>query len=115
MAAIDRQQLLADVKLWLPASNVLTDAQILALAEKVISDVGDDDQYYDEILCKTLQACGKANKSLASGNGQKGIKRQKSYNREQELHSGYNPADNWDDWLNNLPCLCSTLGYTGRS
>lgn len=113
MAAIDRQTLLTDVKMWLPATNVLTDEQILVLAEQVISEVGDDDEFYEEIRCKTLRSCGEVNKSLASGNGMKGVRRQKSYQRELENHENYDPASNWADWLDNLPCLCNSLGYDG--
>ena len=43
MATIDRTQLLADEKLWLPESNVLPDIQMQSTNESVIAQVGDDD------------------------------------------------------------------------
>lgn len=111
---IDRNQLLTEVDMWLPEINVLTDNQILSQGERVISEVGDDDIYYNEVLCKTLKSCGKANQALSYGDPSKGVKRQKSYMREEELHESYDLPQQWEDWLANLPCFCSeVLGYTG--
>jgi len=109
MAIVDTD-ILADVLVWLPPQNQLTDTQLLVLINKVISVVGSDDQYYDEVLCKSLKAAAKQNKSMSSLND--GIKREKSYMREVEYYNQLS-ANQWDDWLDNLPCLCASLGYTG--
>lgn len=110
MAAIDRDVLLASVLTWLPSENTLTDAQILELAEEVISNVGDDDIYYKEVRCKTLKAVGTANMSNSSLDS--GVKREKTYMEEVEYYNMLN-ANMWGKWLDNLPCLCADLGYTG--
>lgn len=108
MAVIDRDQLVSDVILWLPPENALSEAQILALAEEVISNVGDDDIYYKEVRCKTLQSAGMANKSFgATGNS---LRREESNKREVEYFNN-NIAKEWDDWLRKLPDLCTQLGY----
>jgi hypothetical protein len=63
VSVIDRDELLVDIKLPLPSSNVFTDAEILVLAERVISTVGDDDEYYEEVVCKSLKSIAINNRS----------------------------------------------------
>ena len=67
MAVIDRDKLLSDASLWLPLSNMLTDAQMEAIAELLISIIGDDDKFYPEVLCKFLGAIADANIARAVG------------------------------------------------
>lgn len=107
MAAIDRPTLLADTKLWLPDSNVLSDAQISFINESVITSVGDDDQYYGEVLCKSLQACANANKALTtvdSGN----VTRERVGSVEIYYDS---QEDTWSKYIAALPNICITFGY----
>jgi hypothetical protein len=106
---IDKDQLCSDVCSWLPSENQLTESQILSLAEIVISNVGDEEENYAEVRCKTLRACGEMNKQMAVTSTS--IRREKSLNREIEFYQG-NSKKNWDDWLKSLPTLCANLGYT---
>lgn len=108
---IDRDKLLADVKFYLGPLNQLDDDRILEIGESVIQEVGDDEENYPEVLCKTLKKCAQLNLQLATVNPSKGLKRQKSYNRELETHQDYNPVDYWNDYLNRLPQTCAALGY----
>ena len=112
---ISRTVVLKDVYDWLPVQSVLTDGQILSLAESVISNVGDDESNRPEIVCKTLRACAIANKSLSTqGND---IKREKSYQREIE-YQDKDDTGAWDKYIENLSYLCPLLpggGYTIQS
>lgn len=109
MATVDREQLLEDVKVFLPLSNTLTDEIIRALNESVITKVGDDDTKYAEIRCKCLYACGNMNltNSLVDSGS---IKREKTGMVEVEYHNTYGRFG-WQAWLNNLKNVCPLFGY----
>ena len=118
MAAIDRDLLLAEVKFYLgyvdetnTGPNLLPDSVILTLAESVILQVGDDDVYYAEVKCKTLEKCAIQNKVLATINGGRGIRREESNFREVEWFNGADPVNYWKDYLDSLPDLCNSFGY----
>lgn len=116
MAVIDRQVMLAHVLDYLPQENILSDDIILTVIENVILRVGDDDEFYSEILCKVLQAVAHLNKSKA-GMSQGSVKREKSHGREIEWFesSGFH---SWDSFLDSLPDVCLYLpggGYDMRS
>ncbi len=107
MAAIDRPTLLADTKLWLPDGNILDDTKISFINESVITSVGDDDQYYGEILCKSLRACAQVNDSMAkvdSGN----ITRERVGNVDISYDS---KAETWKQYIDSLPAICLLFGY----
>ena len=116
MAAIDRDLLLADVKMFLgyiseeePGPNVLSDASILVVAESVILKVGDDDEFYPIVLCKTLKACATQNKVLATIDPNRGLRREESNKREIEWFDT-DPVEYWKDYIAGLPELCETFG-----
>ena len=111
MATIDRAILLADEKLYLPAGNVLTDAQMNSINESVIRQVGDDDSKYAEVLCKSLRAIAIANQSKFAVDG-RGLKREKVDQVEVERFETLG-QDPWQDFINSLKDLCPILGYTG--
>lgn len=117
MAVIDRPTMLADLILYLPQENVLSDELLLTLIENVILKVGyDDDAYYSEILCKALNAAGHLNKSQATISGGS-VKREKSHGREVEWFADTG-AFAWDRFLDSLPDVCLWLpggGYEVRS
>lgn len=116
MAVIDRPTMLADVILYLPQENVLSDTLLLSLIESVILKVGDDDQYYSEILCKSLQAAAILNKSKSSTSSG-AVKREKSHGREVEWFDT-SEFRLWDDYIDSLPLVCPLLpggGYAIRS
>ncbi len=108
---IDRNQLLADIKFYLPDSNILTDTQILAIAENVIAAVGDDEDNYAEVLCKSLKACAIVNKSKATVDSD-GTKKEKVGDVEIERFQTPDGQSVWDNYIDSLDDLCPTFGYT---
>jgi hypothetical protein len=119
MAAIDRDALLAEVKFYLgyvdetnKGPNLLPDSIVLSLAESVILEVGDDDDvYYAEVKCKTLEKCAIQNKALSTIKGGRGVRREESNFREIEWFQGADAINYWQDYLDNLPDLCKSFGY----
>lgn len=107
---IDRDQLLADIKFYLPDSNILTDPQLLVIAENVIAAVGDDEDYYAEVLCKSLRACAVVNKSKATVDTD-GTKKEKVGDVEIERFQTTAGQSVWDDYIDSLNDLCPTFGY----
>ena len=112
MASIDRDKLVGSVLFYLGDANVLPDEIILATCESVILEVGDDDEFYPEILCKSIKACAIQNKVLSTTDNRRGIKREKSHNREVEWYKT-NPTEYWKEFINSLPELCAAFGYCG--
>ena len=113
---IDRPTLLADTKGYLPDSNILSDPQITVINENVISVVGDEEDYYSEVLCKSLQAAARMNQALDPSSGSGSIKREKSWQREIEFYDTVSTKDEWEVYLKNLPNVCPYLpggGYKG--
>jgi hypothetical protein len=112
MAAIDRDKLLADDKLWLPPSNSLSDAQMLNINEYIIADVGDDDSNYAEVLCKSLRSLAgvnAANVGAATG----GIQKQRTDEVEVSYFDGSSAKQGWDDYIDSLRDICPIFGYYG--
>jgi len=108
---IDRELLLEYALPWIPPQSVLSDTQILALAEGVILKVGDDEKNMAEVLCKLLQAIGFANRALASP-AVGGVKRERSHGREVEFFQNTSGAL-WDDFIDGLVYLCPLLPEGG--
>lgn len=114
--AIDISNILMHVDMYVPGENVLTDEQIMCVAESVILKVGDEDENYSEVLCKTLQAIGIINKTKASTSTGT-VKREKSHGREIEFFS-LSSDEIWDSFADSLVDLCPILpggGYSIRS
>lgn len=110
MATIDRDSLLLQCKMYLPSSQTLSDAMILALNEFVISKVGDDDSKEAEILCKCLYACG--NKNLADSLVDFGaLKKERTGDVEAEYHNNGGKSY-WQAWIANLKNVCPLFGYS---
>lgn len=113
MAAIDRDQLLSDIKEELGEANILTDSRILLIAESVISIVGDDDIYYPEVFCKTLRNAATLNRQRALTGLGRGVKKEESYERVIEWFEGSDPVSYWDEFLKTVGDVCILYGYTG--
>ena len=113
MATIDRAQLLADEKLWLPAGNILTDALMNAINESVIANQipADDAIHFAEALCKGLKAIGLTNKAKFQVDS-KGTKREKVGDVELEKFEGTS-IDPWGDFVKSLTDICPLIGFTG--
>lgn len=112
MAAIDRDELLADVLFYLGSNNTLPDARILAIAERVISGLpADDDEYYGNALCSTLRDTAIQNRSISLTQRQR-VKREKTYMEEVEYYNDHDDSY-WDDFIKSLDTLCPTFrNYT---
>lgn len=113
MATIDRDKLLEDASLWLPNGNVLTDAQMLQIAEMVISIVGDDDSKYAEVLCKFLDAVANANIGKASVDSA-GITKEKLGDHEITYGGTVDYVQVWKDFKDNLVNVCPLFGYSPK-
>jgi hypothetical protein len=113
VATIDRAQLLADEKLWLPTDNVLTDAHMSAINESVIANQipADNAIHFAEALCKGLRALAFANKAKFQVDT-KGIKKEKVGDVEQEMFAGTS-IDPWGDFIKSLVDICPIIGFTG--
>jgi hypothetical protein len=111
MATIDRDVLEADIDLYMRSDNVLTSNQIATLYEKVITTVGDDDDNYEEVLCKSLKSIANVNKAKATSSG--GLKSTKIQGKIEESYFQSGERESWEDYLNALPDVCAEFGYTG--
>ena len=114
MAVIDPADVLVDVLLYLPTSNVFSDAQLTSMIEFVIANQipEDDTEYQPEATCKSLRNAAIANQSRFSVD-QAGKKREKVGVVEVEYFDGTSKKV-WESFLDNLPNICSLLlGYTG--
>ena len=115
MAALDRQALLDDTKLYLPDGNVLSDLELSRLVDHVVDFQipADDDQYYSEALCKILRAAALLNRSKVSVD-ESGLKREKVGGTEFERHN-ISTVSSWETYLDSLADVCPYLpggGYT---
>lgn len=124
MAQLDRPTLLANVKVWLPPANTLTDAQLNMLIESVITnvltihdDIADNEDLYEkEIICKSVLAAAEMNIAMTSvGSSSQAVKRHKTDDVEIEW---WNKADggrsDWERFIDSLKKdLCPKyIGYT---
>lgn len=112
MATIDRDQLYQDDITWLPETNVLTEAQIRSINEYIITDVGDNDLNYPEVLCKSLRAIAYANVGKASAESS-GLKKEKVGDNEQEWFDADSAKRVWEDYIDSLKDICPIFGYYG--
>jgi len=114
MAAIDPNDVLADVKIYLPTSNVLNDTELLGIINFVIANLIplDDTVNQPEATCKSLRNAAIVNQSRYSVD-ETGKKREKVGTVEIEFFDGTS-KEVWSGFLNNLQNLCPLiLGYTG--
>lgn len=115
MPTIDRSLLLSDVTEELGPANTLSDSRINAIGESVISKVGDDDTFYPEVFCKTLRDAAVLNRQRAISAQGRGVKREKSYDREIEWFETVDSVDYWDQYLDSVGDVCILYGYNGLS
>lgn len=111
MAVIDRDKLLSDARLWLPLSNMLTDAQMEAIAELLISIIGDDDKFYPEVLCKFLGAIADANIARAVGGDPNGYTQERVGDHSVSFGNGSEWRYAWKSFRDSLKTICPLFGY----
>lgn len=109
---ISRDELISDINMYMRSDSILTDAQELIIAEKVITAVGDDDSNYEEILCKSLKNIALINKVQSTTLGP--TKQIRTEFLEEEFYKG-DYLNTWDGYLASLDDVCASFGYTELS
>lgn len=109
---IDRIKLYEDIAVWLPESNVLTEAQMEVIVEFVITQVGDDESKYAEVLCLSLKALGTANMARVAATTD-GLKREKAGGEEYEYATDGSAHLGWKAFVDSLKDICPLFGYYG--
>lgn len=106
---------LADISILLPESNVLTEAQMLNIIDRIILSVGDEDEKYGEVCCKSLKVIGEVNLAkVAVDRGS--LKREKVGDHEEEYLSAPNSNGSWQDFIDSLSDLCPIMwGYSPKT
>ena len=112
MATIDREVLLADLNFWLPSSNKIDDTGLTKISDLVITAIGDDEDNYEEILCKSLKACANKNK-VDSNVASDTLKKFKYGGTEEEYFRTSNGG--WESYIEDLPELCLSFGYVTQT
>jgi len=110
---IDRDLLYQDELTWLPSGNSLTEDQMRAINELIISQVGDDESKTPEVLCKGLRAIGYAN--VGKSSTATGVKRERIGQHEKEYFDGASSTNAWPTFIDNLKNICPLFGYSGLS
>lgn len=110
--AIDPNEVLEEVKYYLPVENIFSDAQMLTAINKVITLVGSDDSYYEEVTCKSTKRIAEDN--AAKSSTVTGHKRIRTEDLEEEFFKGTN-SNVWDNFLDRINTVCANIGYTGLS
>ena len=113
MATISRPDLIEDIIFWIPDSNTLTKEDILKVIELIIVKVGDDNIYYSEVLCKSLEAVGLKN-LVDSTTSSGGLKKEVLGEHEKEFFKGAE-EDSWKSFLSSLTDICPLFGYSPPS
>jgi len=112
---INRTQMLAELKEYLPEANALTDTLLKNIIDNLIdyqkphkqSAPIDDTQYYSENLCKSLKAAALLNKSKFSVDDAN-IRSEKVDGVEIEKFEDASRYA-WDDYISTLPDVCPYL------
>lgn len=113
--AVTAEQVLAEIEVFIPSNNVLTEAQMLVIIQTIIDQVGDDDSNLAEIKCKSLEAIGIINLSKATSTISTGLKKEKVGNTEVEYFGAGQSNNGWQDFLDSLKLVCPLFGYYGLS
>lgn len=106
---IDREKLLADILLWLPVQNILSEIEIMQIAELIIAQIGDYDTKYGEVFCLTLRALAIAN--LVKGDAAASIKRERVGRVAEIEYYSVDQKSIWDNLLKELKNICPLYGY----
>lgn len=110
MADINPEEILNDLDLWLPTTNVLTCDQLTSIINKQIAAVGTDESYYAEVFCKSLTYAAEVNKAKSSKGTNLKSRKLEDLIEEEYFKSG--ETGSWSDFIVQLPGICSSEGYT---
>lgn len=105
----EKDAILCAAALWLPADNVLTEAQMNAILDLVIARVGDSPSE-GEVFCKFLKAVAEANLAKATVDSapissERIDKHAVSYNSNLVQNA-------WKNFKKSLTTICPMYGYT---
>jgi len=114
MPTINQSEMLGDLKSHLPLSgNSLTDTEMSNVISNVITNQipEDDELYYSEALCKSLQVVGVMNNSRHAVDGAGLIREQ--VGKVTYQYSEDHQKNLWKEFLKTLPDLCPYLPKGG--
>ncbi len=107
---VDR--IVAQMIIWLPANNVLTEDQMATLVVPIVASVGSTEEDEPEILCKALKSAAYINKAKASTHY--ALTKEKVRDGEYGWSTGSkSPKELWQDYIDELANICPLFGYTG--
>lgn len=111
--AITAQDVIDNVSIYIPASNSITQTQMLELAQKLIDRYGDDDSNLPKISCEFLKNLAIIN-GTASVISNGTVKREKLGGHEIEYFDGGASTD-WDDYYDKIVNnVCPILGVVQK-
>ena len=111
---VTSDQVIANVEIYIPDSNGLTDEQMHTIATQLILEIGDDDANLPKISCEFLKRIADINDTLFSVDDA-GLKSEKLGRRTLTWDTTM-VADGWADYktkVNNV--ICPILGVTNET
>jgi len=108
---INRTDLYNDQVSYLPDSNILSQAQMNAISNVIIVEVGDDNIYYNQVLAKSLYRISLVNRGKFAVD-EAGIKKEKLPSLEKERFEN-SSIRLWDNYIKTLPDIYLAFGYKG--
>lgn len=109
---VTAQEIIDSVSLYIPAQNILTNDDMLVVANRLILKFGDSDDKLPTLQCEFLKAIGNINKVLSGGNTSS-IKREKLGDHEIEYLTT-EPFD-WEDYVVDINNdICPALGVSKK-
>lgn len=110
--AVTTQQVIDDTSLYIPSQNIISEADMLALAQKLIDKYGDSDENLPKIECEFLKGVGVIN-SVSGAVSSGGLKREKLGDHEIEYFDG--ATQDWDGYIKKVKEeICPLLGVTSK-
>lgn len=111
MATIDRSVLQDEAMEWLPKEgNQLSQTLMDIILDRLITQIGDDDKNYAEVLCKYLRAIADANIGQAYGDPS-GIKKEVLGEHEVTYGDTQSFTNAWEKFKDSLYNICPLFGY----
>lgn len=113
MPTININEIVSDIKEYLPDDNVLSDSQLENIANNVIANriEENDDSNYSEALCKSLEVAAITNNLKYTVDGAGIVKEQ--VGKVSYQYSEQHQKDVWKNYLKSLPSLCPYLPKGG--
>lgn len=106
----DKQaSLLNDVKFWLPDENILDDNGLAIIINLTITQVGDIDSQYAEVLCKSLKNAALKNNSSHLVDTASVIS--EKVGEVQKKWDGDSNKDIWLNYIESLKDICPIFGF----